>query len=901
MNLITRKDNIARKILIILLIALTLIFAIKPNYKVYADTVEITEEDIPDSSSGIMSSLLKQIIQIIDAVGDIVMGALNKFMLGTDGISSAMLATSNDNIGNPDSWLYAGDAEPDFKYGENTIDTSDFLPWVDNKYDVPNFLYSPESIFTNNIAVLDVNFLNPNEYNAISQDSDSAEEASKSAAGGVLGKVISDWYISFRNIAIVGLLSVLIYLGIRIVISSTAGDKAKYKEHLQNWVVALCLVFFIHFIMSGLLMITDKFNNLFETTANEGIVIQAVNPDGGADIKFKTNIIGYIRFNAQSRSTYDAAAYSILYLALVIYTCVFTIMYFKRFLNMAFLTMIAPLVALTYPIDKAGDSKAQAFNYWFKEYIMNLILQPVHLILYIALVSSAMELVKSNIIYALVAMGFLIPAEKLIKEMFGFKANTTSGFGSFAAGAATMSGLKKLASLGSGKNKSSSNKENSEESNSRTDDRIRMQDRSFLGTFNDNNTEGGQQNSQRTDDHQNSQRTDRQQDDRQQDDRQQNEQDDERRRLLDDRSAWQEIADNPDTSDMDREEALQQVDTINDDMRERGFLDEAQEEEREEERESGQQPQQVDTTNNAELIPNKGWRRKLALKGAKKVGKAAYKGAKKVGRAAVRVPFGVAGGMVGLAAGITTGDMSKAMSFMGAGALAGSSIGKSVANKTIDGASAIRNQVDKFQYEKDKAKYGIGEATKRLDQRQNDRAKINFMKNEAEKEKYEEMAGRISKETGKDVDAKALMESAFDYKKAGITDEKQIERGLTMETKHDSDSNIHENMIDIVGMTKDYGKEYVLDDKKRAAVQDTIKSTVNGESNQDRVWNLYTETLGFKNLDSKYAMQRTNNNAQDQRGGRTRTTPDQRGGRTRTTPDQRGSRTRTSQNEGGDA
>ena len=83
------------------------------------------------------------------------------------------------------------------------------------------------------------------------------------------------------------------------------------------------------------------------------------------------------------------------------------------------------------------------------------------------------------------------------------------------------------------------------------------------------------------------------------------------------------------------------------------------------------------------------------------------------------------------------------------------------------------------------------------------------MKNEAEKEKYEEMAGRISKETGKDVDAKALMESAFDYKKAGITDEKQIERGLTMETKHDSDSNIHENMIDIVGMTKDYGKEYV--------------------------------------------------------------------------------------------
>ena len=40
---------------------------------------------------------------------------------------------------------------------------------------------------------------------------------------------------------------------------------------------------------------------------------------------------------------------------------------------MAFLTIIAPLVALTYPIDKINDGKAQAFNMWFKEYIFNLL------------------------------------------------------------------------------------------------------------------------------------------------------------------------------------------------------------------------------------------------------------------------------------------------------------------------------------------------------------------------------------------------------------------------------------------------------------------------------------------------------------------------------------------------
>lgn len=50
-----------------------------------------------------------------------------------------------------------------------------------------------------------------------------------------------------------------------------------------------------------------------------------------------------------------------MYVALVIYTGIFTFLYYKRFLYTAFFTMIAPLVALTYPIDKIGDGKAPSF------------------------------------------------------------------------------------------------------------------------------------------------------------------------------------------------------------------------------------------------------------------------------------------------------------------------------------------------------------------------------------------------------------------------------------------------------------------------------------------------------------------------------------------------------------
>ena len=938
MKFLTRKESVARKILIILLVALILIFAVTPNYSSVQAVEVIEEEDMPDAGGDIMGSLLKQIIQIFAAVGDIAMGVLNHFMLGADGFTSAMLSADNANINNPDSWLYAGDVpddEIDFEYGDGTIDTSEFFVWTGDTFDIPNFLYSPEAIFSNNIAALDVNFLNPNTYTSVAE-TDSAQKASESAAGGVLRQTISDWYISFRNIAIVGLLSVLVYLGIRILISSTAVDKAKYKESLRSWVVALCLVFFIHFIMSGLLMITDKFTDLFSDSANAGITVKVHNDSINKDIKFRTNLIGFVRFNAQSVSMYNTAAYTIMYLALVFYTFIFTFMYFKRFLYMAFFTMIAPLVALTYPVDKAGDGQAQAFNLWFKEYTMNLILQPVHLILYVALVSSAMDLVKQNIIYGLVAIAFLIPAEKFIKKMFGMdKAETPSGFGSFAAGAATMSGFKQVASmLGGGKGKNSNGgNSNSSTTTDRNSNRVRTQERGFLESFNNGNNEGSSQQLPQGDNSIDENQADAQQEGqqpRQQQQpfgqRQQEATSPEHQRMLDDRDAWQSIIDDPNTSDSDREEAQQQVDLINGDMRDRGFIsdeerqyqdmldtrdawqsiaddpnasdldrEEAQQQidlingdmrdrgfigQEEPEQEAppeqndfnqlGQQnqPEQLSmpgentTTNNGQQSTQTGnnvdigiperrpdWAKKRAIRGAKKLGKIALKGAKLTTQA-----LGVVGGAtVGLAAGLTTGDMSKAMTYMGAGAIAGRQIGKAVGNlpeaawngrNTV--VDKVRDKQEEYQYNRDKDMYGVGYAAEQAAQRQNARVRQQFLDNKNEQEKYEEMAGRIKTATGRDVSTEDLMKSAFDYRKAGITDEKQIENGLTMEAKYGGvNGDNHEKMMDVVNMANSYGRDYVIDDKKRNSLQTLIKDKVNGEQNQNEVWKFYTETLGF--------------------------------------------------------
>ena len=151
------------------------------------------------------------------------------------------------------------------------------------------------------------------------------------------------------------------------------------------------------------------------------------------------------RSKTDSQMAVTRAGYNVIYVVLVIYTIIFCFTYLKRVIYMAFLTIIAPLVAITYPIDKMNDGKAQAFDMWFKEYLFNLLIQPMHLILYTVLIGAAMDFASQNIFYVVVALGFFMPAEKLLRRFFGFeKAQTPPMFGGPAMSAVMMSGINKL-------------------------------------------------------------------------------------------------------------------------------------------------------------------------------------------------------------------------------------------------------------------------------------------------------------------------------------------------------------------------------------------------------------------------------------------------------------------------
>ena len=396
---------------------------------------------------------------------------------------------------------------------------------------LPMIQLTPYEIFSNKGNIFSVNF-----FKNLSDDEKYTDEKKENKT--LLYSMqdsIASWYKTFRLIAIIGMLPVLVYIGIRILISAPS-DKAKYKENLMDWSIAFLLIFAMHYIMSFSNIIIDDVTDMigsidinvdvntdaggvqtvnYKNQSVEGFLIGVKGEGENAEIDDDTtegvkgegenakidddttelvrsayekmisgesatettkkyawcfwtdlsgtqasgdgegnakilfwpcdNFVAQSRMYAQrAKGDYAYIGYGLIYVILTIYTCVFIFVYLRRFIYMSFLTLISPLVALTYPIDKIRDGKAQAFEFWFKEYFYNLLLQPLHLLLYMILVGTAMNFAAKHPIYVCVILGLMVPLEKLLKQMFGFRGETPGSLPGMAAGALMMGASQRI-------------------------------------------------------------------------------------------------------------------------------------------------------------------------------------------------------------------------------------------------------------------------------------------------------------------------------------------------------------------------------------------------------------------------------------------------------------------------
>lgn len=330
-----------------------------------------------------------------------------------------------------------------------------------------------------------------------------AENTLSSPLKNILHDMVNNFYGIFRNIAILVYIVMLVYIGIKILITSTAQRKSTYKALFMAWVMGVAMLMFFPYVMKYSIMLN---NALCEWIASEqeknssGGLSGKVAPNAvpapfsyavktfgkdefvmmmlGKDVKtitdddvqefkstaissnaFGSNVMMEVRFIAAHKLDLPLA---IVYFILIGELLAILILYYKRVFMVAFLISIFPLVIIFYPLSKIGEIKFNCFGVWFKEFLVNVFVQSFHAVTYAVVVTVGVNsyLSSSNWLFMILCVLFLFDGEKIIRGIFNAKSSMNS-IGDMAAAAViakniTESMTKMIPNFGKGRGSDSS-------------------------------------------------------------------------------------------------------------------------------------------------------------------------------------------------------------------------------------------------------------------------------------------------------------------------------------------------------------------------------------------------------------------------------------------------------------
>lgn len=248
-----------------------------------------------------------------------------------------------------------------------------------------------------------------------------------------LSVTINQCYSFFRSIAIIGYMIMLIYMGIRILLASTGQSMSQYKTLFMYWVMGVAILFLYPYVMKYTIKLNDGFVSMVSDNRSEYDVapkrnsIKDVTTTAIEDVDFESNPFNSDGSDYMSQIANDAnqgkrLAMALTYLILTWQLITLIIHYYKRVFMVGFLIAIFPIVVMFYAIDKIGDGKSQAFNHWNKEFMLNVLIQSFHAIVYVFVCGSIYASYNAGIgiDYILVIIGstFLFTGEEIIKKIF---------------------------------------------------------------------------------------------------------------------------------------------------------------------------------------------------------------------------------------------------------------------------------------------------------------------------------------------------------------------------------------------------------------------------------------------------------------------------------------------------
>ncbi len=232
---------------------------------------------------------------------------------------------------------------------------------------------------------------------------------------------VAMWYLIARYFSIAAMLSVLVYLGIRLAISTVASQKALYKRMLVDWFTGFIMIFAMHYFMKVILYLNETLLGIIRNVEEARIAARTTEGEVGETI-YET-----IRTRAYSLKFTVGTSGAIMYIYLVYYTIKYLIIYIRRYVNVIILTITAPIIAMLNTFKKIKSGRSDNLTKWFEEYMVNVFIQSVHALVYVICVGFALEASEENFMFfiiALVALHFMPKADKLFRKIFKLSGNS---------------------------------------------------------------------------------------------------------------------------------------------------------------------------------------------------------------------------------------------------------------------------------------------------------------------------------------------------------------------------------------------------------------------------------------------------------------------------------------------
>lgn len=177
-----------------------------------------------------------------------VFAAINNEYNSDTGVTQNMVQKSinNDNplVDPIANFVYFIGATVEWLLGSMTgmVTGMNTMPWAD-------------MIIYNSVAMLDINFLNPDTNSMVSQ----------------LDAIIKKTYYTIFSLALAFFGVAVAVMAIKLAISSIAEEKAKYKSAITSWLMAVVLLFTMHYFMSFIFYLNESVVELASKIASDSI------------------------------------------------------------------------------------------------------------------------------------------------------------------------------------------------------------------------------------------------------------------------------------------------------------------------------------------------------------------------------------------------------------------------------------------------------------------------------------------------------------------------------------------------------------------------------------------------------------------------------------------------------